>query len=215
MMRKSLRWRTPGRWASVTVVATALAAGPVVTATQAGATTRPMTGSTQSPAVSPDVNATRYVCLENTSNLCLDSPAGGGIVQVDNGAKYNIVQVGTVSSQNTYPFTPGSGLNSHYNGEPVEELSPVNNGSYCVYAEPVTSQHYSVVTLSSCSGNRALWVGDPNQHLVSVSGSDTENYNSSYKPFVLAADPAKGQEVWSEREDVIASSYIYKWAYGE
>jgi hypothetical protein len=205
----------PGRWASVAVVATALAAGPVVTATQAGATTRPMTRITQSPAVSPDVNATRYVCLENTSNLCLDSPAGGGIVRVDNGAKYNIVQVGTVSSQNTYPFRPGSGLNSHYNGEPVEELSPVNAGTTCVDAEGVTSQDYSVVVLSSCSGNRALWVGDPNQHLVSVSGSDTENYSSSYKPFVLAASPAKGQEVWSEREDVIAPSYIYKWAYGE
>jgi hypothetical protein len=207
--------RKLGRWASVAVAASALAAGPVVTATQAGATARPMTRTTQSSAFIPNVNATRYVCLKNTTNLCLDSPPGGGLVQVDNGAVYNIVQVGTVSSQNTYPFRPGSGLNAHYNGEPVEELSPVNNGSYCVYAEPVTPQHYSVVTLSSCSGNRALWVGDPNQHLVSVSGSDTENYNSSYQPFVLAAYPAKGQYVYSEREDVIASGYLYKWGYGE
>jgi hypothetical protein len=207
--------RRLGRWASVAVAASALAAGPVVTATQAGATARPMTRTTLSSAVIPNVDATRYVCLENTSNLCLDSPPGGGLVQVDNGARYNIVQVGTVSSQNTYPFRPGSGLNAHYNGEPVEELSPVNNGGNCVDAEAVTAQHYSVVTLSSCSGNRALWVGDPNHHLVSVSGSDTENYSSSYKPYVLAAYPAKGQEVWSEREDVIASGYLYKWAYGE
>jgi hypothetical protein len=214
MSKKGQIARKPRRWVGVALAATALAAGPVVTATQAGATTRLMTRDTQPSAASPQVNATRYVCLENTSNLCLDSPAGA-LIQVDNGARYNVVQVGTVSSQNSYPFRPGSGLNAHYTGGPVEELSPVNNGSYCVFAEPVTAQHYSVVTLSSCSGNRPLWVGDPNDHLVSVSGSDTENYGSSYQPYVLAAYPAKGKEVYSEREDVVGAGYIYKWAYGE
>jgi hypothetical protein len=162
----------------------------------------------------PDVNATRYVCLLNTSSKCLDSPTPGTQLQVDDGAKYNIVQVGTVSSSAAYPFTPGSGLNAHYNGEPVEELSPVNNGTHCVYAEPFLPP-FGKVDLGSCSGSNPLWVGDLNQHLVSVVGSDTEVYDSQYQPYVLEAYPAKGDLVYFEREDQIPAGWIYKWAYGE
>jgi hypothetical protein len=206
----------PGRWASVVVIAVALAAGPVVTATQAGATTRPGSRIAQSPAVSPRVTATRYVCLENTSNLCLDSPLSSPLYQVDNGAKYNVVQIGTVSSQNTYPFTPGNGLNAHYNGEPVEELSPVNNGSTCVSAGPIVQgTHYGDVVQGECSGSRPLWVGDPNQHLVSVSATDSESYGSSFHPYVMDAYPNKGSKVYFHRDETVPAQNIDKWAYGE
>ncbi len=158
------------------------------------------------------VTDTRYVCLKNTTNKCLDSPGAGYQLQVDNGAKYNIVQVGTVSSSGAWPFKPGSGLNAHYAGEPVYELDPVNNSYYCVYAVPFIPPS-GQVGLGTCASPNDLWVGDPNEHLVSVVASDTEVYNSIYEPYVMTAYPGKGYNVFFYREDRIPSGWIDKWGY--
>src|SRR5262249_54182070 len=68
----------------------------------------------------------------------------------------NLAQVGTVSSSGAWPFTPGSGMNAQFNGDPVWEIRLHEDTSECVGAIVSVIQS-GVLVLDSCNGGTGVW----------------------------------------------------------
>lgn len=168
-----------------------------LTAVAAAALALPVASTAVSAAAhqSAGINDQRYVCLKNTSGLCLD--ASGSQVQVDNGVVYDVVQFGTVSSSGTWPFQGGTGWNSRYNGNAVVAAYPANNVDYCLRQSGFIKGSTQVYNQGeNCAlYDEDFWVvsGD---WLINV--NQTNLWPSSGPPAVLNAGCAShGCKVWS------------------
>jgi hypothetical protein len=67
---------------------------------------------------------------------------------------WNFVQKGTVSNSKSTPFTPGSGLNYEFNGDPIYQIQYAGNESYCMGIDPSGS---GSIELEPCSSGN-YWV---------------------------------------------------------
>jgi hypothetical protein len=118
--------------------------------------------------------------------------------------------VGKVSSSNEWPFTPGSGNNSNYNGYSVYEYRYQPNTNWCMAIDPNNIHH---VVLQSCSnGPGRYWVATglyPN-NILEINVYAT-NHASNYTPqYLYINNYLDGYYVYAEPSGL---SGYYGWIY--
>jgi hypothetical protein len=152
----------------------------------------------------------RYQCVNLKGGV---TQAGTRIIMWSYSAtQSDFVQVysGTVSSSNAWPFTPGSGNNTNFNGYPVYEYRYQPNTNWCMGVDPTNTHH---VVLQSCSnGPGRLWVAindfPNNEPIVNVYATNhASNYTIQY---LYINNYLDGYYVYTEPKGL---SGYYGWVY--
>jgi len=157
------------------------------------------------------------ICLVYDGSLCLDAPALSQQLQVDAGNYYTIFDIGTVNTENDWPFVPGSGWNARYAGSEVVTMAPDSDLGACARTDNSYNANASAVYNaegSACSTSIkavAIWVERGNW-LVNV--GQTDQGPSSGVPYILQTGCAtKGCEVWVNTAAANGNPHNYQWAY--
>jgi hypothetical protein len=117
--------------------------------------------------------------------------------------------VRAVSGPNAWPFTPGSGNNTAFNGDPVYEFRYQPNTSWCLGVDSANTHH---VVLQSCSnGPGRWWVRSGEYYSAAYANVYATNHASGYTiQWLYVNCTSDGCYVWTEPKGLCCE---YVWRY--